>query len=82
MEKFEAAIIKGYCEISKEESSPLEIKYREIISNNESTREERDYAQKLLDTLKRIREVTGGMLYFKESCKRIELLSDQLTPEQ
>lgn len=82
VEEFEAAIIKGYCEISKEESSPLEIKYREIISNNESTREERDYAQKLLDTLKRIREVTGGMLYFKESCKRIELLSDQLTPEQ
>lgn len=82
VEEFEAAIIKGYCEISKEESSPLEIKHRETISNNESTREERDYAQKLLDTLERIKRESGKMLYFTESCKRIELLSNQLTSEQ
>lgn len=82
VEEFEAAIIKGYCEISKEESSLLEIKHRKTINNNESTKEERDYAQKLLHTLKRIKEENGKMLYFTESCKRIELLSNQLTPEQ
>ena len=83
IEEFEAAIIKGYCEISKKDSL-LEEKYKEIINNNESTQagEERDYAQKLLYILEKIRRATGEMPYFTESCERIELLSKQLTPEQ
>ena len=79
IEKFEAAIIQGYCEIARKDS-PLEKEYTESVNNSNLTREEQTYAQNLLNALSKVREKIGEMSYFKESCKRIELLSDHLTP--